>query len=881
MCCKNVVSLVKSTAFSAMFVASSAFGAGTASEATWTWCGWGGGGWFWSSAADPIDANVFYMGGDVNGVWKTEDAGRRWRFVNRGLPNFEVYSLAVAPSDRKTVYALTVNGVAVSTDGATSWTHCKDTAKGGLDVGSSRGGSIHALAVDYSNPKAVYAGGKNGRAVKSVDGGTSWTEMDYLSSRKAEEGEIAKAASGAGFGRIAVATNPNDWNNYVRIQKFVSQSGEDWSDGKTVSAKVFVPADAPAGMAATIVLQSGGWVWKEGPMKLLKPGEWTTVEYPLSAYADATRVNLLHFVVRTNGKGYQGEIAIDDFAVIGGAKKRTLGEWDGADVEGWQVSPDKNTKSVTKSFKTSKSPATAAAGAPICTIAVSGADPKLVLLCQQQRGLFRSADGGTTWKHISDAPGEVRCVFWAGKSKPHTWFGAFGKNGFFRSEDDGLTWKTLNAPMANDVGARDIVASWKDPNVIVGLAGSGFKGFLVSTADGGATWTKNGGFKADNKGNPTLPGNGATGNMSGLENLSMSQANPLYLHMAGNWNPCFTHDGGKTWVESVRGADITCFHDIRHLGADTYGAAMDEGSFMTSDAGKFWTALLPLKWQAGLSGHHWQILPQKLADGRTRIISTVSPWAHGHDFPVKVVVSEDGGKTFVESKGLPEYRTHANTMWGEGHGRALAGDPKNPDLVYLGIDGDPADGNAGGGIFKSTDGGKTFAQLKNQPGSRRMMYGLRVDPTNSKRLVWGACGNTAGVYISEDAGESWTKANGLNDWIFNVEVTKKGTIYAGGSQLYRSDDHGKSFRTLTKFNGVTACGIAYDPADENRVWVSATTWSSNADANVTGVFETTDGGKTWTDITGDIGYRKPIVLRYNEVTKELWAAGPGAFKIKR
>ena len=181
-------------------------------------------------------------------------------------------------------------------------------------------------------------------------------------------------------------------------------------------------------------------------------------------------------------------------------------------------------------------------------------------------------------------------------------------------------------------------------------------------------------------------------------------------------------------------------------------------------------------------------------------------------------------------------------------------------------------------MFKSTDGGHNWKQLPNQPGSRRMMYGIKVDPSNPKRIVWGACGNTAGVYVSENGGDSWTKAPGLNDWIFNVEVTPKGTIYAGGSQLYRSDDHGKSFRAVTKLSGVTAVGIAVDPADENRVWISASTWDGN---QAGGLYESLDGGKTWKDITGDIPYTKPLVVRYNAETKELWAAGPAAFKTKR
>ena len=871
---------VRRMGFVAAAVAAGAVCGAAETEAKWTWCGWGGGGWFWSSAPDPVDRDTFYMGGDVNGLWKTVNGGRSWKFMNKGLPNYEVYSLVVAPSDRNRLYALTVNGIAVSTDGAQSWTHAKDTARSGLDVGSSRGGSIHAVAVDYKNADVVYAGGKTGRAVKSVDGGKNWEVLDYMSARKPVEGEIAKPASGAGFGRIAVAANPMDWSNYIRIQKFISQSGADWSAHDTISCKVFIPKDAPAGMAATIVVQSGGWDWKEGPMKNLEPGAWTTLSYPLTTYKDPKSVNLVHFVVRTNGKGYKGDISIDEFAVKGGAAPLTLGEWDGADKEGWQVSPDNNTKSITKSFTTSKTPSVAAAGDPVSTIAVSGANPDLVLLCQQKHGLFRSTDAGKTWKHMTDAPAEARCVFWAGPTAPRTWFGAFGKQGLFKSTDDGLTWTSLNAPMDN-MAARDVVCSRQDPNTIHAIVSQGFGGHIVTSRDGGATWTKNKQFKPDRKGNPTLPEDGMRTSMSGLENLGISPVDGNYMHMAGNWNPCFTHNGGETWVESVRGADITCFHDIQHLGADTYGAAMDEGSCVTTSAGETWEALYPRRWKGGYSGHHWRVLPQRLADGRTRVICTISPWAYNGDQLVRVIWSEDGGKTFTESTGLPTYRTHANTMWGEGHGRAISADPTNPDIVYLGIDGDPEKGHAGGGIFKSTDGGKSFAQMKNQPGSRRMMYGLCVDPTNPKRIVWGACGATAGVYVSNDAGESWEKAQGLNDWIFNVEVTKKGTIYAGGSQLWRSDDHGRTFRAVTKLSGVTACGIAYDPADENRVWFSATTWSSNSDAPNTGVYESTDGCRTWHDVTGDIGYRKPVILRYNATTKELWAAGPGAFKLAR
>ena len=874
---KKTLLAIAALSATALFAAPGVAAPAKRADVRWTWCGWGGGGWFWSSAADPVDANVFYMGGDVNGIWKTTDGGKSWFFVNDGLQNFGVYSLAVAPSSPKTVYALTQDGVAASFDGAKTWKPCGETRNAALKVSAHRGGSVKAIAVDPRAPKTVYAGGANGRAVKSTDGGESWTVLDYLSARKEEEGETAKPVSGAGYGRLTVAANANDWANYVRIQKFIDQNGADWSACDKVGVKVFLPGDAPAGMAATIVVQSGSWTWKEGPMKTLEPGKWTTVEYPMSVYSDPKKVQLLHFVVRTNGKGYKGEIGLDEFVATGVGKRIVLGEWNGAETEDWKVSPDANTKSITKSILPSKAPKVPVAGDPVRCIAVSGANPKLVLLCQQKFGLFRSTDAGATWAHVKDAPAGASVVCWAGPAAPKTWYGAFGKSGVFVSIDDGATWRSLNAPLESGMGARDVVVNTKDPKVAHVIIGQGFGGYVATTRDGGATWTKTKEMKPDRVYNPTLPEQKSVG-MSGLENISLSPADPNRVHMAGNWDPCMSWDGAKTWFESVRGADITCFHDIQHLGGDTYGAAMDEGSLVTKNAGATWQALAPRKWTPGLSGHHWRVLPQKLRDGRMRVISTVSPWAHGHDFNVKVIVSEDGGKTFEEAKGLPDYRTHANTMWGEGHGRAISADPTNPDIVYLGIDGDPEKGNAGGGVFKSTDGGHSWKQIPNQPGSRRMMYGIKVDPTNPKRIVWGACGTTSGVYVSEDAGESWTKAPNLNDWIFNVEVSAKGTVYAGGNQLYRSDDHGKTFRAVTKLSGVTVVGIACDPANEKRMWISASTWDGN---RAGGIYETVDGGKTWADITGDIPYPKPLIVRYNDTTHELWAAGPGAFKTRR
>lgn len=90
------------------------------------------------------------------------------------------------------------------------------------------------------------------------------------------------------------------------------------------------------------------------------------------------------------------------FAATGpGGRRIVLGEWDGVGTEGWGVSQDANTKSVTRAFTSSKEPSVPDAGDPVCALAVSGADPRLVFLAQRKFGLFRSTDGCRTWTEIT------------------------------------------------------------------------------------------------------------------------------------------------------------------------------------------------------------------------------------------------------------------------------------------------------------------------------------------------------------------------------------------------------------------------------------------------------------------------------------------------
>jgi photosystem II stability/assembly factor-like uncharacterized protein len=411
---------------------------------------------------------------------------------------------------------------------------------------------------------------------------------------------------------------------------------------------------------------------------------------------------------------------------------------------------------------------------------------------------------------------------------------------------------------------------------------AGWDGFFYRSEDGGATWQLSNMLKRSES-DPTLPTEFSwipdqMCNLSRPSNLALNPRNPDEMLIAGNWRVVYSADGGRTWEQRDRGADITCASDIQFHEGQTYVTAMDEGLLMSPDSGATWRQLCPGKYEPPVSGHQWRVRVIPRGDS-VRIVSTCSPWAEPQN---RVLISDDGGKTFrIVRDGLPDYRPRANTMWGESYPRALAVDPADPNVLYLGMDGapEPDQGRPGGGVFKSTDGGDTWHRLPSQPGSRRMFFGLVVDPTDPQRLFWGASAEQGGLWRSEDAGASWARVMDRETWIFNVAVSPTGVVYCPGGNLWKSTDHGQTWRQITDFPGGAAIvGLEVDPQNEDRIWLSRVTWSSGS---VGGVFETTDGGETWTEITGDIPYVKPLILRYSPQTHELWAGGVGLFATKR
>jgi photosystem II stability/assembly factor-like uncharacterized protein len=136
----------------------------------------------------PGNPNLFYIGVNNGGVWKTTDAGRTWFPIFDGQPTGSIGALAVAPSNPDIIYVgsgeglrrpdlSTGDGIYKSTDAGKTWQH----------LGLRDGQQITNILVDPQDPHRVFVavlghpyGPNSERGVfRSTDGGETWQKILY------------------------------------------------------------------------------------------------------------------------------------------------------------------------------------------------------------------------------------------------------------------------------------------------------------------------------------------------------------------------------------------------------------------------------------------------------------------------------------------------------------------------------------------------------------------------------------------------------------------------------------------------------------------------------------------------------------------------------
>ncbi len=224
---------------------------------------------------------------------------------------------------------------------------------------------------------------------------------------------------------------------------------------------------------------------------------------------------------------------------------------------------------------------------------------------------------------------------------------------------------------------------------------------------------------------------------------------------------------------------------------------------------------------------------------------------------------------------------------------AVAVAETNPDVIYIGGGETQLRGSItqGDGVYKSTDGGKTWRHLglrETQAISR-----IRVHPTNPDIVYVGALGHPygeneeRGVFRSTDGGNTWEKVLYVSDKAGSADLiidrTNPKVLYAsiwqvyrkawmmwgGGpdSGLYKSENGGDTWVELTENPGmperpIGKIGVTVSPADPKRVWAIV-------EANEGGVFRSDDGGASWTRTNSDRKLRQRAFY-YSRVYADPW-----------
>lgn len=196
----------------------------------------------------------------------------------------------------------------------------------------------------------------------------------------------------------------------------------------------------------------------------------------------------------------------------------------------------------------------------------------------------------------------------------------------------------------------------------------------------------------------------------------------------------------------------------------------------------------------------------------------------------------------------------------------IEGHPTDKDIIYI--------GTAGGGVWKSTDGGVMFSPIFDK--YCQSIGSVKVDPNDPDRVVWVGTGETwvrnstsvgDGIYKSEDGGTNWTKM-GLEktERISNIIINPNNSdeLYVGAlgalwgdsehRGVYHSTDGGKTWEKIFYVNEKTGCAdLIVDPNDFKTMYASfwefrRTAWSFNSGGDHSALYKTTDGGKTWNKI---------------------------------
>ena len=501
-------------------------------------------------------------------------------------------------------------------------------------------------------------------------------------------------------------------------------------------------------------------------------------------------------------------------------------------------------------------------------------------------GIYRSKDAGGSWEkmglegteHLSTIivhPEDSDTVFVAAQGP--LW-NEGGERGLYRTTDGGETWKNVLSA-GPWTGVTDIVmdprnpdrlyaATWQRHRTVAAYMGGGPESGLHMSEDGGDTWTE-------------LTNGLPSGNM-GKIGLAISPQNPDVVYAAIELDQ---REGG-IWRSANRGASWEKMSDQvsggtgPHYYQELYASPhafdhiylVSNYSQMSKDGGKTWTGVsTELK---HVDDHAIAFRPDDLdyimfgCDGGIyESYDGMKSWRYVNNLPVtqfyKVAVDDAepfynvyGGTQDNNSQGGPSRTDTVQgiqnsdwfvTLWGDGHQSAT--EPGNPDILY-------AESQQGNLVRVDRTTGE-FVSIKPQPspGEPRErfnwdapIYVSRHDPA---RIYFAS----QRLWRSDDRGDSWTALSGdltRNEDRMLLPIMGRQHSWEAGWDLY----------AMSNYNTITSIGES--PVNENVLYVGTDD----------GLIQVTEnGGGSWRTIEAGALPGVPDTAFVNDIRADLFDAG--------
>ena len=494
----------------------------------------------------------------------------------------------------------------------------------------------------------------------------------------------------------------------------------------------------------------------------------------------------------------------------------------------------------------------------ISKIAVSPTDPNTLYVALSNNGVngnggvvtgvYKSSDGGATWTNTTTAIANVTAASQFSDvvidpANANTLYCAVGDaggsaaNGVYVSNNAGGTWAAsgnFSTLGANDGVIKLAISASTPADLFASASDAGTQGlaFVAKTVNGGTTWAT------------ASPGVNYMGGQGFYDQaVAIDPANPLIAYVGGAFNGTDangnftnqvleTQNGGTSWTDITIGADGNGVHPDHH--AMTFDAA---GKLLDGNDGGIWRLD-----NNALTAIHWTDLNTNLAT-----LQIIGLALHPTDPNTAYAGMQDNG-TNKFTGAVPWMQVRG------GDGGFVRVDPSNPLTVYHTFF-----RVAGSTTFieRSDDGGATWTDISagiTAADNSDFYPPYQMDQSNPSRLILG----TDHLYETLNKGATWRiiGTKGTAGFAINNTIDAIGLSQSAPNTIYVGDDQGNIFvtnndgATWVQHNIPTVTDhineLVVDPANTNSVYAVRDLFGPGK------VFHSTNGGVTWTDISGNL-----------------------------